>query len=70
MNAWHSLVFGQQTSFDPFWSMAVFAAGGLIAFELTVILFQWDHHNQELGRSPIMVIIAMVPYILAAIFLR
>lgn len=70
MNAWRSLAFGQSVSVDPFWSMLVLLAGGLIAFCLAVILFQWDSHNQQRGRSPFLAVIAMVPYLLAAILLR
>jgi hypothetical protein len=70
MNAWRSLAFGQTTSVDPYWSMLVLLAGGLIAFGMAVILFQWDSHNQQRGRSPFLAVIALAPYILAAILLQ
>jgi ABC-2 type transport system permease protein len=70
MNAWRSLAFGQPAGFDPLWSMVVLFAGGLTAFILAVILFQWDGHNQKRGRSPFLAVIAMVPYILAVFLLR
>ena len=70
MNAWRSLAFGQTVNVDPYWSMLVLLAGGLISFSLAVLLFQWDSHNQQRGRSPFLAVIAMAPYILAAILLR
>jgi ABC-2 type transport system permease protein len=70
MNAWRSLAFGQSAGVNPLWSILVLLAGGLIAFCLAVILFQWDSHNQQRGRSPVMAILALIPYLLAAIFLR
>jgi ABC-2 type transport system permease protein len=70
MNAWRSLAFGQPASVDPIWSMLVLLTGGLIAFSLSVILFQWDSHHQRRGQSPFLAVIAMAPYILAAILLH
>lgn len=70
MNAWRALAFGQPTAVNPFWSMLVLLAGGLVAFGMAVFLFQWDSHNQQPGRSPFQAAIAMAPYILAAILLR
>lgn len=70
MNAWRSLAYGQPVSVNPFWSMLVLLAGGLIAFGLAGILFRWDSHNQQRGRSPFLAVLAMLPYILAAILLR
>ena len=68
MNAWNALAFGQPASIDPLWSVLILLAGGLIAFGLAVLLFQWDSHNQQRGRSPYLAVLALVPYILAAIF--
>jgi ABC-2 type transport system permease protein len=69
MNAWRSLAFGQPAVIDPLWSILALLVGGLIAFGLAVILFQWDSHNQLRGRSPLLGLIAIVPYVLTAILL-
>lgn len=70
MSAWRSLAFGQPSSSDPIWNLLILFAGGLLAFSLAVMLFQWDSRNQERGRSPFLAVIAMAPYILAAILLH
>jgi ABC-2 type transport system permease protein len=69
MNAWQSLAFGKPAAVDPYGSMLVLLIGGLMAFGLAVVLFQWDSHNQQRGRSPYLAVIAMVPYVLAAILM-
>ncbi len=70
MNAWRALAFGLSVEIDPVWSILVLLAGGLVAFSLAALLFQWDSHNQRRGRSPALAILALVPYLLAVIFLR
>ncbi len=70
MIAWRSLAFGLPVEIDPVWSMLLLLAGGLVAFSLAALLFQWDSHNQQRGRSPVLAILALVPYLLAVIFLR
>jgi ABC-2 type transport system permease protein len=67
MNAWRSLAFGQPATIDPRLSLLILLSGGLIAFSLAVILFQWDSHNQQRGRPTFIAVSAMLPYILAAI---
>ena len=69
MNAWRALAFDLPASSNPFWSMLILLAGGLIAFGMAILLFQWDNHNQQRRRSPFLAVFAMVPYILAVILL-
>ena len=70
MNAWNALAFGKPVGVDPLGSVLVLLVGGLLAFSLAVLLFQWDSRNQARGRSPYLAVIAMAPYLLAAVFLR
>jgi ABC-2 type transport system permease protein len=69
MNAWRALAFGLTADFNPIVSVFVLLAGGLVAFSLAAFLFRWDSHNQQRGRSPALAILALVPYLLAVIFL-
>jgi len=67
MNAFRGLAYGWETSFSPAWSVGVLLAGGLIAFAMAVVLFQWDNHNPKRSRSPILAVLALVPYLVAVI---
>lgn len=69
MNAWRVLAYGLPADFSALWSVLVLLIGGILAFVLSVILFRWDNNNQQRGRSPLLAGIAILPYILAAIFL-
>jgi hypothetical protein len=55
---------------NPISSLLVLLAGGLTAFGLAVLLFQWDSHNLRRGRSPFLAVLAVVPYLLAAVLFR
>jgi ABC-2 type transport system permease protein len=70
MNAWRSLAFGQPTTINPVWNLVILFAGGLLGFGLAVTLFQWDSHNQQRGHSPFLAVIAMTPFLLAAVLLQ
>ena len=69
MNAWRGLAFGLPTPYDPRWGVLILLSGGLIAFALAGYLFSWDNKNRRKGRSPYLALLALVPYVLAAIFL-
>lgn len=69
MNAWRGLAFGLPTTFDPRWGLLSLLSSGLIAFMLAVYLFSWDSKNQRKGRSPYLALFALVPYVLATVFL-
>jgi len=69
MNAWNALAMGKTAFVDPTWSLLVLLSGGLIAFGLAALLFNWDSRNRQ-GRLPNAVaLLAFVPYILSVIFL-
>jgi ABC-2 type transport system permease protein len=67
MNAFRGLAYGWETSFSAVWSLGVLFTGGLIAFTLAVLLFQWDSRNPKRGRSPFLAIFALVPYLVAVL---
>jgi ABC-2 type transport system permease protein len=68
MNAFRGLAYGWETGFSAVWSLVILLAGGLIAFALAVLLFQWDNHNPNRRLSPFLAILVLVPY-LVSVFL-
>jgi ABC-2 type transport system permease protein len=69
MNAWSDLAFGLDASFDPRWALLVLFASGLIAFILSIYLFNWDSKNRRSGHSPWLGIFSLIPFVLGAILL-
>jgi ABC-2 type transport system permease protein len=67
MNAFRGFAYGWETSFNPAWSVGVLLFGGLTAFAMAVVLFQWDSRNIKRGRSPFLAILALVPYLAAVL---
>ena len=68
MNAFNGLAMGKLPDFSPWGSVVVLAFGGLIAFGLALYLFSWDSQNSTRRGHPLMVLLALVPY-LAGMFL-
>jgi ABC-2 type transport system permease protein len=69
MNAWKGLAFKMEPIFDPRWSLLILLSSGVIAFALAIYLFNWDSKNKRKGRSPFLALLALLPYVLGAIFL-
>jgi ABC-2 type transport system permease protein len=69
MNAWRGLAFGLDASFDPRWALLVLFSSGLIAFILSIYLFNWDNKNQRRGHNPLLGLLALIPYVFGAILL-
>lgn len=69
MNAWRGLAFGLPSTFDPRWALLILLSSGVIAFALAIYLFNWDSKNKRSGRSPLLGLIALVPFVLGVIFL-
>jgi len=63
MNAFNGLAMGQTASIDPWISLWVLLAGSLLAFGLSVFLFRWDSQNADKKRSPLLALLALLPYI-------
>ncbi len=70
MNAWRGLAFGLPSTFDPHWAVLSLLFSGLIAFLLAIYLFSWDNKNRRKGRSPYLALFAVIPYILAVLFME
>jgi ABC-2 type transport system permease protein len=63
MIAFQGLAQGATTIFNPTWSLIILFAGGLLAFGLAILLFNWDPHNKTSKGHPLMAIVAILPYI-------
>ena len=50
-------------SIDPWLSLGVLSAGGLLAFAMSVFLFKWDSKNVTRGRHPVLALLAWAPYL-------
>jgi ABC-2 type transport system permease protein len=69
MNAWRGLAFGLPATLDPRLSLLVLLASGIIAFGMANYLFSWDSKNRRAGRNPLLGLLAMLPFVLGALFL-
>jgi hypothetical protein len=69
MNAWRGLAFGLPATIDPHLSMLILLASAIIAFGLAIFLFNWDSKNRQVSRNPILGLLALLPYVLGALFL-
>lgn len=67
MQAFAGHAFGVDTVIDPTSSVVVLAAGGLLALALAVGLFSWDRQNLTRRLHPALSLIALAPYLIAAI---
>ncbi|TFG71889.1 MAG: ABC transporter permease [Anaerolineales bacterium] len=52
------------------WSLVILVTGGLLAFGLAIALFSWDSYNTSQRRHQALGLLALLPYILGAVFLR
>lgn len=69
MQAYAGLAYGRETLMGPMVSVAVLAISGVLAFGLAVFLFNWDSRNSARRGHPVMALLALVPYLIAAILL-
>ncbi len=63
------LAYQQETAWSPTWALAILLAGGVLSFVLSVYLFEWDSQNTQ-RRPKALAVLALAPYIAAALFLR
>ncbi|MBW8010862.1 MAG: ABC transporter permease [Chloroflexi bacterium] len=68
MNAFNALGMGSSADFNPWGSVVILVLGGLLAFGLAVYLFSWDSRNAERRGSPLLGLLALLPF-LVGIFL-
>jgi ABC-2 type transport system permease protein len=69
MNAFQGLLPDGSATFDPTWSVAILAAGAVLAFGLAIYLFNWDNRNSTRRGHPLMGLLALAPYVVGAILL-
>ena len=66
MQAYLGFAYKQPTVFNPTISLIVLAVSGLIAFGLSIYLFNWDSRNSARRGHPLMALLVLVPYLIAA----
>ncbi len=69
MQAFLGLAYDQPTTLNPFVSVGVLLAGGVLAFGLAIYLFNWDSRNQTRRGHPLMALLALAPFVIS-IFLK
>jgi len=68
MQAYQGLAYGREALIDPWASVAILGAGGLLALGLAIYLFNWDSRNDARRGRPLLALLAIVPYV-AGVFL-
>lgn len=68
MNLFRALAMGEATAVSPWWSLVVLTAGGFAAFGIAILLFSWDNRNTD-RQSPLLAMLALLPYVFSVIFL-
>lgn len=63
MIAFRGLAQGATTIFNPATSLILLFVGGILAFGLSILLFNWDPHNKTSKGHPLMAILAILPYV-------
>lgn len=69
MRAYEGLAYGRATAYDPRLSLLILVTGGVLAFVLALLLFNWDSRNVTRRLHPATAALALVPYALAALLL-
>jgi ABC-2 type transport system permease protein len=59
VNGWQS---GGIVTLNPYVSVVILLAGGVLAFALAVYLFNWDNSNRSRKARPILALLALLPY--------
>lgn len=69
MNGFRGLGQNLETAFDPFWSVIILLAGGILSFALALYLFAWNDSHTGRKRYPQLAFLALLPYLLGILFL-
>lgn len=69
MNAFRGLAHGLSADFDPWGSLIVLLASGVLAFGLAIYLFNWDRRNTTQRGHPLLALLALLPYAVGMILL-
>jgi ABC-2 type transport system permease protein len=68
MQAYWSLAFGQPALLNPIIASLTLAGSSILAFGLSVYLFNWDSKNTVRRGHPALALLVLIPYILAILF--
>jgi len=69
MNAFNGLAMGGTADFNPWASVVMLSASGILAFVLALYLFSWDSKNSKRRGHPAMALLALVPYAIGILLL-
>ncbi len=69
MNAYNGLAYGLETPFSATASLAILLTGGVLAFVLAILLFNWDRQNRTARLHPAFALLAMLPYVASVVLL-
>lgn len=69
MNAYNGLAYGLETPFSAGVSLAILLIGGLLAFGLAILLFNWDRQNRTARLHPAFGLLAALPYVASVVLL-
>ena len=61
MQLFNEVAWGATMTGPALWSMAILLLGGILAFVLSLLLFNWDSQNRT-GLHPALAALAIVPY--------
>ena len=69
INAFRGLAQGLPADFDPWGSLIVLLAGGVLALGLALYLFNWDRRNTTQRGHPLLALLALLPYVVGILLL-
>ncbi len=69
MDAYGGLAYGAEMPFSAGASVIILLAGGVLAFALAALLFNWDRQNRTARLHPATALLAMAPYVVGAVLL-
>lgn len=68
MQAFNGLGYQRATAFNPWVSVIVLVASGIVALGLSIYLFNWDSRNETRRGSPFLALLILVPYVAAVLY--
>ena len=69
MNAFNGLAMGATADFNPYASLLMLTASGILAFALALYLFSWDSKNSKRRGHPALALLALLPYLIGILLL-
>jgi len=63
MNAFNSLSMGFESGLNPYASLAMLAASGLVSYTLAHLFYNWDRRNTRRRSHPALTILALLPFL-------